>query len=121
MATTAEVRTRALRRLGVLGRGQTARAEDNAELDQAYKELYADLEVKGLTTWGNNTADVPDRFVDPISALLAAYRVEEFSVPPAKYQRIMEAAYGRSGNKAENRIRELQSVGKNAPTKIENY
>lgn len=116
MATTAQIRTRVLRRLGVLGRGQTARAEDNAEIDQAYKEVYADLENKGLTIWGSNTADVPDRFVDPISALVAASRVEEFSVPLPKYQRIMGAA-----SVAENRIRELQSVGKNAPTKIENF
>ena len=116
MATTAEIRNRALKRLGVLSRSQTASAADNAEIDQAYKEVYAILDNKGLAIWGSNTADVPDRFVDPISALVAASRVEEFSVPVPKYQRIMGAA-----STAENRIRELQSVGKNAPTKIQAF
>lgn len=116
MATTAEIRNKALKRLGILGRGQTARSEDAADLDAAYAELHAMLQVKGLTPWGSATADIPAQYVNDVVFLLAFWRADEYSVSPAKYQRI---SFGAAI--AETNIRELQALGIQAPTKTENY
>lgn len=88
MATVSEVQTRALRRLGVLARGQTARAEDESEMSEAYAELYSMLDKKSLAVWGDVDDEVPDEYVDPIASLLAFSRVDEYSVPVQRYQRL---------------------------------
>lgn len=116
MATVEEVRNKALKRLGVLGRGQTARSEDAADLDAAYIELHAYLENKNLAPWGDKTVDVPPEFVDPVVDLLANSRATEYSIPDKKYQRIIGRA-----SIAESRMQEILQVDPQERTQMENY
>lgn len=116
MATTAEIRNKALKRLGVLGRGQTARSEDADDLDSAYQELHAELEAEGMTPWGANTADIPAQYVNSIVSLLAFSRINEYSVPTERFQRITLTAAG-----ARRKIRSLQQIPQQGPTPIENF
>ena len=91
MATVEAVQTRALRRLGVLARGQTARSEDMAEMAAAYAEVYAVLDSKNLAVWGDVDDDVPNEYSRYIAAMVAWARVDEFSVPTERYQRLQIA------------------------------
>ena len=49
MTTVAEIRNKAARRLGVLGVGQTLQNNIQADLDEAYEEVYSFLQTKSLT------------------------------------------------------------------------
>lgn len=116
MATTAEIRNKALKRLGVLGRGQTARSEDTADLDAAYVELHAKLETDGLAPWGANTVDIPAEFVDDVVSLLAFSRADEYSLSQAKYQRLALAA-----SRAVPNMRRLLQVPLQGAVEIQSF
>jgi hypothetical protein len=116
MATTAEIRNKALRMLGVLGRGQTARSEDADDMDNAYAELHAKLLIKGLTPWGDADADIPAGQVADVVALLSYSRMSEYNIPAERAQKIAAMAA-----MAEPNLRELQALPMQGTTPIENY
>lgn len=93
MAVAAEVRNKALRKLGVFGTGETASAKKQADLDAAYTETYAELASRSLTTWDIDE-EVPDEFVAPIVSLMADSRKDEYRIPNDLYQRITVDARG---------------------------
>lgn len=115
MATAAEIRNKAAKKLGLFGTGQTLRSAIAANLDEAYAEVYGELELQSLTPWAF-ADEVPDALVSSVVALVAGSRVEEYSVPSEKYQRIMREYVG-----AEDRIRKLLAKPKMGVTEIEEF
>lgn len=86
MATKTDIRNKALKRLGVIGATQSATAEQAADLEAAYDEVYAELEAQDLAVWDDAT--IPDEFVAPVVALVALARADEYGISNERYQRI---------------------------------
>lgn len=99
--TKTDMANKALRKMGVLPQGQQATNAQSTDLKAAYDEVYDRLAEDDLVTWGSGQ-NVPDRFVQPVVALMAANRVNEWSVPQAKMQAIISEA-----NNAMTLIRRL--------------
>lgn len=93
MATAADIRNKAAKKLGLFGTGQTLRSGISADFDDAYTEVYGMLSKKKLTTWDSDEA-IPDEFVFPVVALVADARKNEYPLPDAKYIRITLDAKG---------------------------
>ena len=93
MATSAELRNKALRKLGVFGTGQTPSAQKQADLDASYVEVYAELSSRSLTTWDSDE-DIPEEYVSSMVSLMADSRKDEYRVPNDIYQRITIDARG---------------------------
>lgn len=93
MATAAQIRDKAAKKLGLFGTGQTLRGAISADLDDAYTEVYGMLSKKKLTTWDSDEP-IPDEFVFPVVALVADARKNEYAIPDRKYLRIMLDARG---------------------------
>ena len=115
MATSAEIRNKAAKKLGLYGTGQTLRSAISADIDAAYTEVYAELAALGIATWGASDA-IPSHLVRAMVALVAGARVNEYSLPLERYQRIVADSAA-----AEKRIRQLTSSGKHGQTPIENF
>ena len=86
--TKAEIRDRALQKLGKLAAGQTAKGLDKDTVDDAYDQVYARLERRGLVSWAADS--VPDEFVEDIVAVIAFERSE--GVPQERYARLASDA-----------------------------
>lgn len=102
MATAAEIRNKAAKKLGVLATGQTLESEIADDLDEAYDEVYAALDAKNLVTWDYDE-EIPDEYIGPVVALVAFARADEYGIPNDRYQRIAGDM-----SRALNEIRELQ-------------
>lgn len=115
MATSAEIREKAARKLGVLGVGQTLRSEISDDLDEAYTEVYRELESDDMALWEIDE-EVPDQFVWPVVAMVAYRRAVEYGVPQERFVRI-------AGDQiiAESRIKRLQAPAKMGQTEIEYF
>ena len=114
--TTAQIRNQAAQKMGLLGTGQTLQSAISADIDQAYLEVYAMLESKGLANWGTSSTAVPNELVEPIVAMVAGIRSTRYAIPTERYQRIKIEESG-----AEDRIRTVLAQRKFAPTRINNY
>lgn len=88
MATSAEIRTRAAEKLGILGEGETLRSAHTTVLDQAYTEVYAQLRADDLVAWDSDE-NVPDEFSEAVVAMVAFARANHFRAPNDKYQRLL--------------------------------
>lgn len=88
MATKAEIRDRALRKLGVLATGQTPDANAASLATTAYDEIHAELSSLGLAVWAA-TADCPEKLSEHVANLIAYRLVNDFSVSSERYQRIV--------------------------------
>ena len=110
MATSEQIRNKALKKLGKKSTGQTVSSELASDLDNAYTEVYAELEALNLTTWDSDE-DIPDEFVRTVVALVAYARVDEYSIPNDRYQRIKLDALGDGFTTPSARqvIKELQA------------
>ncbi len=115
MSTAAEIREKALKKLGVKAVGNTTRAEIASDVDAAYAEVYAMLDTMSLTTWDFDE-EVPDDVVNPVVWLVADVRKDEYSIPDNRYQRVSI-----DGNKALPLIRELQASNVQAEPVDEYY
>jgi hypothetical protein len=93
--TIAECRNRALTKIGKLPLGQTPAAALANDMKDAYDQIYARLEARGLVTW-SSTASIPDEFVEDVVALMAYERSE--GIPDSRFLRIREAASTAAGN-----------------------
>lgn len=87
MATAAEIREKAVRRLNIVSRYNTTPSPIQNSLDDAYTEVYAMLSKRRLTTWDFDQ-EVPDEFVNPVVDLVAYSRANEFKIPNELYTRI---------------------------------
>ena len=65
--------------------------------------VYAELDALELATWDEDE-EVPSEFVHSVVALTAYHRIDEYSIPIERYQRIAADASG-----ATLRIKELQA------------
>lgn len=115
MATLAEIRVKAAKKLGLLGVGQTLRSTIDDDLTDAYTEVYAEIESLDLATW-SSTDNIPDHFVSAVVAWVAGARVDEYSVPDNKYQRVVTEASG-----AEAKLRRLQAEALQGETEMEYF
>lgn len=110
MATTAEIRQKAAKKLGLVGTGQTLQSNIAEDLDNAYLEVFGEIEALGIAGWGISTSDVPAAFVHAIVSWVAGTRVDEYGISGERYQRIMMDFRGNPGlgiPSAQDRIREL--------------
>ena len=96
MATKAEIRNRALRKLGVLEAGGTPTADEITDVEEAYDALYGYLESKDAVTWDSDES-VPVEAETPMVRLLMAEIADEFGQEEGRYQRIIIEAYGPGG------------------------
>ena len=89
--TPEEVRTRAARKLGLYGIGQTLPAEISSDLDRAYTEVFKELEAQQMNGW-TESQDVPDQYVGSMVALVAAARVSDYKTPVERMSVIVTEA-----------------------------
>ena len=115
MATAAQIREKAAEILGILGEGETLPSYETDDLDDAYSEVYQELQAHGLTTW-SQTGKIPDRLARHIAILVAANRVIDYKVPVERYQQIRGE---RDVSLAE--IRQQQAKNKTVRTQMDNY
>ncbi len=87
--TKAEMRNRALVKLGKLPLGQTPDGAASSDMEDVYDQVYARLELKGMVTW-SSTDSVPDEYVEDVTALMAFERSE--GIPDSRYIRIRDDA-----------------------------
>lgn len=103
--TKTQIADEALERLGVKPIGQTSNTDENADLQAAYDELYAELEADGLVYWGA-AESVPERYVSTIANLMAYTRLHKYP-PPATILTMITAETGNDGEKGKNKLRRL--------------
>lgn len=116
MARTIEqIVRRAAAEMALCGNGQTPPSYIDADLTQAYAEVYSALDAKEMTTWDSD-ADVPDEYVNPIIALVCQSRINVYKVPEPRRSNILGAAAN-----AEFDISELQSPPQSGEVRIEYY
>lgn len=90
--TPAELKSAALKRLQVTPVGESDNADDTAQITERYTGLHALLLTKNLVTWAL-AESIPSKAQEPMVAMLAAFSVNEFSIPPQrKAQLIAEGA-----------------------------
>ena len=86
--TKAEIRNRALRKLGKLAIGQTAESGLSSDIEDAYDQVYARLKARGMVTFLSSS--VPDEFVEDVVAITAFERAE--GIPDSRYMRLRDDA-----------------------------
>lgn len=91
MATKNEIRDRAANKMGVLRRNQQLNSEDDTRISAAVDEVYAQLKKDGKATWAS-TGTTPDELTPHVAALVAENAMDDFSIPPERYNRIAKAA-----------------------------
>lgn len=87
MATQADVRKRALRKLGLASTNQAPTSDLDSDMQAAYTEVYALLENMKLTFWGETSA-VPDEVANHVAAMMAFERVNDYGIGSERYARI---------------------------------
>src|SRR5690606_24761624 len=89
--TRAELVTRALEKIRVVGSGQTASAEDAQLVDKIVDPLMEDLAARGIFQWGDED-DLPEAAFEHLAWLLGNLAAPDFGKPEddAK-RRMMEA------------------------------
>lgn len=87
--TKAEIRNRALVKLGKLTLGQTPSGEMSSDMEDVYDQVYARLESKGMVTW-SSTDSIPDEFVEHVASIMAIERAE--GIPESRYVRLANDA-----------------------------
>jgi hypothetical protein len=101
MATQAEVRLRALIKLGVGSRTETPVSYLTNDMSNAYTEVYLRLQELDIAYWGQ-TSDVPDEVANEVAVLMAWRRVNDYGVGNDRYTRLAQEYVA-----AEPRIREV--------------
>lgn len=110
--TKAQIRNRALRKIGKLAIGQTAEAELASDMEDAYDQVYARLKSRGLITFLSSS--VPDEFVEDMVAITAFERAE--GIPGERYARIRDDA-----SRAQINISATIAGRWNNPRKVEDF
>lgn len=115
MATKQQIRETAAENLGILGEGETLPSYESDDIDQAYIEVFNELQALNLTAWPI-TGDIPDQYARSIAILVAEARVIKYQKSDQIYNRIRAEK-----EVALARIRELQAKPKLGQTEIENF
>lgn len=115
MATKQQIRETAAENLGILGEGEVLPSYESADLDQAYAEVFAELQIRNLTTW-SSTGNIPDQYARHVAMLVAEARAVKYQIPNDRYQRIKLEA-----EQALMRLQKLQARAKMGQTEIEDY
>jgi hypothetical protein len=87
VATQAEVRKRALRKLGLASTSQAPTSDLDSDMQEAYTETYTMLERQSQTFWGESL-DVPDEIANHLAALMAFTRANDYGIGTERYQRL---------------------------------
>jgi len=115
MASAQQIRETAAENLGILGEGETLPSYESDDLDQAYIEVYKELEGLELTAWAQ-AGDVPDQYARSVAILVAAARAVKYQIPDNRYQRLKIEEI-----EAMSMIRKQQVRSKMSVTQIENF
>lgn len=115
MATKQQIRETAAENLGILGEGEMLPSYETNDLDQAYIEVYAELQALNLTTWPESGA-IPDQYARSVAILVAEARVIKYQKSDQVFTRIRAEK-----EVALARIRQLQARSKMGQTEIENF
>jgi hypothetical protein len=86
--TPTELKTAALREIGVLEKTETAPAEEFAIAGDKYEALHAMLLEMNLANWAL-TEDIPDKYGLPVTWMLANLLTSIFSVPADRKQEML--------------------------------
>jgi hypothetical protein len=113
--TLATIYNRTLRRLGVLARGQTATAEDTADMVNAYAEVWARLDKRHLAYWDDDDS-VPNEHVNDVVALMAKSRLDDYGVDGERRVSILSDA-----SQAEYNIAKITASPKTGETEHEDF
>lgn len=105
MASKAEIRQRVGEDLSLVMIGGTLESQDSTRIDATYAEVYERLKEEGLATWAS-TAEVPDAIVPYYILMMEEKLLVTYSVPEARYQRIMNGA-GPDGEMAKLKLARL--------------
>jgi hypothetical protein len=121
MATAQQIREQAATKLQILGEGETLESYEVADLNQAYTEVYAELQAINLAAW-DEASDVPDQYANYVASLVADQRARNYQVPADRYQLIRAEGWGFNLDGVSiKRIRTLQSRAKQGVTEIESF
>jgi hypothetical protein len=105
MTSRTEAKQLAGERLKIVPIGQPMQAQHDTRMGEAYDEVYAQLQVKGLAVW-DSTGEMPDELSPYFVTLMAQNKMEIYTVSDPLYQRITFKA-GPDGEKAIGNIRNL--------------
>lgn len=112
MTTVADLRNKVLKKLTIIGNGQTASADDSALVEDAINELHAELEERGLAYWGSVT-EMTSAVIPHFISMVLPRVSPEFS----KYEQIQEL----KADLSERMIRELANIGLSGEPVEANY
>lgn len=109
--TREELIARALRKLGVVGAGQSPSAEDSAAVDEEIEPVMADLAVRGIYAWGDPDEIDDEAFVH-LATILGNSVANDFGKPESEEARLM----------AESRLKLLDvKTMSGQPLKVDYY
>jgi len=89
MATQAEIRLRALIKLGTGSRTETPVSYLTNDMINAYNEVYLRLQELDIAYWGQ-TSDVPDEVANEVAVLMAWRRVNDYGIGNDRYTRLSQ-------------------------------
>jgi hypothetical protein len=84
--TREDLIARALRKLGVVGAGQSPSAEDSQAVDDEIEPVMADLAARGIYAWGNPDEIDDEAFVH-LAAILGNSVANDFGKPEDEAKR----------------------------------
>ena len=96
MATKAQLRNKALKKLQVLEEGESPTNEVISDVEAAYDELHRYLLNRGAIFWDSDES-IPDECVRPMVAILAAEMADDFGIQEPRYTRLQMEAWGMGG------------------------
>lgn len=96
MATREQIKWRALNKLGAIANGQTMTADQDADMDAAYVEVYNALLDTDAVAW-DISDDVPDSVANEVAILVAMQRSENYSISNERFQRLVAQAAAADG------------------------
>ena len=99
-----EIRNRAAFVLGLRESNKTVDGNIAADLDNAYNEIYSELEADQNVYWASDAA-VPNQYVKAMVDLVAWARAGEYPLSEERYKRVILTA-GVDGDKPKKRIRD---------------
>lgn len=97
MKSREELVARALHKLGVIGAGQAAAAEDSQLVNGTVETVLSDLASRGIYQWGDPDQIEPDAF-EHLAGLIAEANARDFGVDTSEQNRLLY----------ESRLRQLQ-------------
>jgi hypothetical protein len=115
MATIEAMKHKAGRLLGFTSWGRGLAADDDALLTESYAQIYDDLDEEGIATWPS-TAEIPDRCMPHVAALVAFNVTADKSVSPERYSTILALR-----NVAKPEIRRMVTPAFEADDMAEDY